>query len=57
MKVNIEYDIRYWIKQIDLVDYGYDNNITWESLTEDQQLEITNSLYDEIVINIEGKTI
>jgi len=42
---------------IDLTDYGYDENVKFEDLTENEQFEITDPLLDEVVANITVKTL
>jgi len=37
---------------IDLTDYGYDESITFESLTDDQQNEITDSFRESIIPDV-----
>lgn len=57
MKVNLKYSLGYYVQKVDLEAYGYDKNITWESLTEDQQHKITDRMLDEMVIYVDGETI
>lgn len=57
MKVSLKYSLGYYVENIDLEDYGYEEDIKWENLFDEDQHEITDSLLDEIVINVTGETI
>ena len=56
MKAKVKIEL-YSEFEIDLENYGYDKDTTFESLPEDEQYEISDLLRDEIVPEISIKTI
>jgi hypothetical protein len=51
MKVKIRLTLN--VNQVlDLTDYGYDEDVKWSDLSEDDQNEITDALRDENVANL-----
>lgn len=57
MKCRIKYSLPVYIDIIDLTDYGHDENVKFEDLTEDEQNEITDNLRDEVIVNAIVETI
>lgn len=56
MKARVELSF-FSVSEIDLEDYGHDEETRFEDLTEDQQNEITDSLRDETIISCNIETI
>ena len=57
MKAKVEYSLNNNIETIDLTDYGYDDNVKFEDLTEEQQNEIVDNLRAEKIIHVFVETI
>lgn len=56
MKARVELSF-FSVSEIDLEDYGHNEEIRFEDLTEDQQNEITDSLRNEAIVSCNIETI
>jgi len=54
MKANIKYSLFCYEEEIDLSDYGIEENRTWDDLTEEEKIEIKDSLIEQKYIQVSG---
>lgn len=57
MKALVKYSLGKLQQEIDLVDYGYDEDVKFEDLTEEEQNEILDPLREENIANASVQTI
>ena len=54
MKAELKFSIDTTKEIIDLEDYGYDEDVTWEDLSEDEKCEVKDSAIEQMHIQCDG---
>lgn len=52
MKVIVKFTLSVYQKEIDLTEFGYEENQRWDDLTEDEQNEILDPMRMENIPNV-----